>query len=252
MRLSIILICFWLASAAQAAEVHIVHCLKGCPTGAPASNDFIVRQIYALSTNDSTKFADWAAYLVTRETSATSKDLNRGWQADPFLDDDETLEPDDYKKAHNQINVDRGHLVPLASFAGTIFWRDTNFLSNITPQRSDLNQGAWVNLESAIRVLAHEQGEAYVLTGPLYESDESPLPEANETHRVPSGFWKVVANKSGKISAFIFDQELDRNANYCAQRKPLSDVETRSGLNLFPEAASDWMAGNLDTELGCN
>ena len=42
---------------------------------------------------------------------------------DKFLDDNETLEPSDYKKANADIKVDRGHMAPLASFANTIFWR---------------------------------------------------------------------------------------------------------------------------------
>jgi endonuclease G, mitochondrial len=84
-----------LASPAQAEnEVHIVHCLQGCPTGTPNSNDLVIRQIYALSSNDATKLADWVAYLITRETIGTSESLNRNWKKDPDLDDDETLEPD--------------------------------------------------------------------------------------------------------------------------------------------------------------
>ncbi len=85
-------------------------------------------------------------YRVTSETIGTSKSLNRDWEEDPFLEDSETLEPDDYKNAFNELKTDRGHQAPLASFAGTVFWRSTNILSNITPQKSDLNQGAWVAL----------------------------------------------------------------------------------------------------------
>ncbi len=37
------------ATAADNAEVHTFHCLHGCPAGAPATNDLIVREIYTLS-----------------------------------------------------------------------------------------------------------------------------------------------------------------------------------------------------------
>ncbi|MGO4408518.1 MULTISPECIES: hypothetical protein [unclassified Brevundimonas] len=43
------------------AEIHTFHCLHGCPMGASATNDLIVREIYTLSTNDRTKFADWVS-----------------------------------------------------------------------------------------------------------------------------------------------------------------------------------------------
>lgn len=238
-------------------EIHIVHCLMGCPIGAPATNDLVIRQIYALSSNDETKFADWAAYLVTRETMATSKDLDRNWQADPFLDDSETLEPDDYKGFNptgtpSDERRDRGHLVPLASFAGTVFWRDTNILSNITPQKANLNQGAWVDLELAVRELTWRIGEVWVVTGPLYESPEAGLQQANEPLTAPSGYWKVIADEHGKMTAFIFDQDLPRATAYCDQRQPLTAVEARSALNLFPRAPASWPTDSLDAALGCN
>ncbi|MFC3053275.1 DNA/RNA non-specific endonuclease [Kordiimonas pumila] len=242
-----------LSTTAFAGEIHIVHCLKGCPTGTPQSNDLIVREIFALSSNDTTKFADWVAYRVTSETIGTSKSLNRDWEADPLLDDAETLEPDDYKSAFGDLKTDRGHQAPLASFAGTVFWRSTNILSNITPQKSDLNQGAWVALESAVRDVAYKRKEIYVVTGPLYDPNENQmtLPKADETHTVPTGYFKVVATEAGAMTAFVFDQDTDRNANYCDHIKPLSDVETLSGLDIFPEASATWANGDLNSDLGC-
>lgn len=53
------------------------------------------------------------------------------------------------------------------------------------------------------------------------------------------------------MTAFIFDQDTDRNANYCDHIKTLADVESASGLDLFPQAAS-WPTGNLNEALGCN
>ena len=233
-------------------EIHIVHCLKGCPTGTPASNDLIVREIYALSSNDATKFADWVAYRVTSETMGTSKSLNRDWESDPLLDDDETLEPDDYKSAFRDLKTDRGHQAPLASFAGTVFWRSTNILSNITPQKSALNQGAWVDLESAIRNAAYERRMVYVITGPLYDPEENQmlLPESDEPHTVPTGYWKVIATKSGAVTAFIFDQDTPRDADYCDHIELLTEVEQQSGLDLFPRV-SGWPTSDLNSLLGC-
>lgn len=252
-RYGILALALAVSTARAESEIHIVHCLQGCPTGAPETNDLVIRQIYALSSNDETKFADWVAYLVTRETIGTSESLNRNWKKDPALEDEETLEPspDDYKGANKAIKIDRGHFAPLASFAGTVFWRDTNYLSNISPQRSDLNQGSWLDLESAERELAWNKGDVWVLTGPLYEIDEDPLPNADEPHKVPSGYWKVVSLEGGKMAGFVFDQELPRDANFCDQAKPLSEIERRSGLDLFPQAPASWGSEELGSDLGC-
>lgn len=226
------------AIPAMGQEVHHGMCLHGCPAGAPASNDIVVRDIYILSSNDATKFADWVAYVVTKSTIGPSKP--RTWKADPELSDDETLEPNDYYGAHATLSVDRGHQVPLASFSATTSWKTTNYLSNITPQKSALNQGAWKNLEGAVRDLAKMSGTeaVYIVTGPLYEQNMPQLPEADESHLVPSGYWKIVATETDgsiKIAAFIFDQETSRSADFCAEEfvTNVRAVEGRTELDFF-------------------
>ncbi len=103
-----------------AQELHHPLCLFGCPSETPLTNDLIIREIYVLSSNDTTKFADWVAYKITRETIGPGR--ARTWKADPMLADSETLEPADYKQAHALLDTDRGHQVPLASFSGTPHW----------------------------------------------------------------------------------------------------------------------------------
>jgi endonuclease G len=137
------------------------------------------------------------------------------WKAAPLLEDRETLEPDDYTDANAVLHTDRRHQVPLASFTGTPFWRDTNYLSNITPQKSDLNQGAWATLEGRVRDFARQPGVVgvYVMTGPLYERPMPELPRADEAHMVPSAYWKIIALPDGataKVTAFYFDQDTPR------------------------------------------
>ena len=58
----------FLTIPAGAQEPHADLCMYGCPSGSPATNDIIICDIYILSSNDSTKFADWVAYHVTKDT----------------------------------------------------------------------------------------------------------------------------------------------------------------------------------------
>lgn len=235
-----------------AQDLLVVHCLAGCPTGTPATNNLVVREIYALSNNDKTKFADWVAYRVTRETIGTSNSLARNWRSDRLLEEDHTLEEDDYKGANKELGTDMGHQAPLASFAGTRFWRVTNILSNITPQKSALNQGPWRYLEEAIRDAAYAKREVFVVTGPTYDTDEDSmeLPGADEPHRVPTGYFKVVADRTGRMAAFFFDQDVGRKNDYCSGITTLIEIEAASGLDIFPQE-SDWPNGSLEIELGC-
>jgi endonuclease G len=193
----------------------------------------IHRQSYVLSNNRRTKFADWVAYVIRPASFGPSR--HRVWRSDPDIPASETLEPDDYWGAHAGLGTDRGHLVPLAGCAGASEWWATNYLSNITPRKSALNRGPWAQLEQAIRKLATS----------------------------PSGFWKLAAiGPSDKMEAiaFIMDQALRRDVDYCAagQRVDLPSLERRTGLRLFPDlderafARVVKSAPSMRARLGCD
>jgi len=235
-------------------EIHCKHFFYGYPTGTPATNDLIIRDIYALSANDDTKFADWVAFRLDRKTMDRSIRTSRRWKADPWLDDDETLEPGDYRTAHAALGVDRGHQAPLASFKGSDDWRETNYLSNITPQRSDLNQGPWRNLEERVRRLVRK-GPVYVMTGPLYERTMPRLPQADETHRIPSGYWKIIATQAGRsadtirVAGFTFDQDTNRTDDVIDRLCSIDAIEAKTGLDFLPDLPDDWeerIEGSID------
>lgn len=243
---------FGLFAAAPASaddwKLHSFHCLDACPVGAPENADILVREIYTLSADPLTKMAVWVAYRVTPESIGPSK--TRVWAADPWLAPEERIEPEDYDDASAALKIDRGHQTPLAAFSGTTFWAQTNNLSNITPQSSELNQGPWQRLEAKETQLSRSANRAiYVLTGPLFEALMAPMPKADERHRVPSGYWKVVMTGDGRASAFIFGQNTPRNADYCTKRATLSEVELRARLMLRPWGLVQ--PANLDSELGC-
>jgi endonuclease G, mitochondrial len=222
-------------------EIHSDHWIGGYPLGMPESNDLIIRRIYALSNNDKTKFADWVAYKLTPVEVMGILDLHRKWKADPMLDETETLEPkpkaeDDYKGANKAHDYDRGHQAPLGSFKGSLWASETNFLSNITPQKADLNQGPWKNLEEAVRKFVKKGNTVWVMTGPIYKTDIAPLPNANETHKVPSAYWKIISTRSGnkiKATAFIMEQTTPRTALVSSKLKTIQEVQDESGLNFF-------------------
>lgn len=247
--MAVALACLAAPAPASDGELHTFHCLFGCPLGAPATNDTVVREIYTLSNNDLTKMADWVAYRVTPDSIGSSE--GRDWQRDPWLAADETLTPKGYDGASAALHVDRGHQAPLASFSGTPFAAETNVLSNITPQSSALNQGSWVRIEEQERDLARRLNTAvYVLTGPLFERLMRPLPRVAALHRVPSGYWKVVALADGRSTAFILDQAVPRGQDHCAARVSLTEMQLRSRLQLFPMIGRV-RTGPLDAELGC-
>ncbi len=216
-------------------EVHSKHWIFGIPQGSFPTNDLIIRDIYALSSNDTTKFADWVAYRLTPYEVVGTLDLARRWRADPWLINDETLEPDDYKQASKE-GYDRGHQAPLAAFKGSRYASQVNYLSNITPQKNKLNQGPWKILEEKVRNLARRGFIVWVITGPLYEREMKELPNADEPHYVPSGYWKIITLLQSKqllTVAFIMDQNTLRKSPLKDHIKTVRQVEDLTGLNFF-------------------
>ncbi|MGR3220050.1 MAG: DNA/RNA non-specific endonuclease [Candidatus Anammoxibacter sp.] len=249
----ILLLIFALNQAyAEPPETHNKHCLYGCPSGTPVTNNLIVRDIYALSSNDTTKFADWVAYRLDIATVFGDAKTKRNWKADPLLEEDETLEPPDYKNANAVLKTDRGHQAPLGSFKGTESWNKTNYLSNITPQKSNLNQGAWKRLEKKVRDIVGKGNIVYVMTGTLYENDILELPNVDEPCKVPSGYWKIVIvnNKHTdllKAASFIFSQDTPRSDKVFDHLTTINEIEKRSGLDFLrelPDNVEEKIEGN--------
>ena len=225
------------------AEIHCKHFIHGYPLGAPATNDLIIRDVYALSSNDQRKFADWVCYRLTPHEVMGSLDLDRKWINDPWLDPTETLEgkpssQDDYRGAHSAQSYDRGHQAPLASFKGSRSASQVNCYSNITPQKAGLNEGPWQRLEAMVRWLVKRYGSVWVMTGPLYESNMPALTNCDEAHTVPSGYWKIIVlddNGTTRVAAFIMGQDTPRGANVADKLCKISDVEQRSRLTFLWE-----------------
>ncbi len=206
-----------------------VHLPNGLPTGTPASNDLVVRDIYCLSSNDRTKFADWVAFRLDRETITGSSDQDREWEADPAIARAETLEPEDFRGAYKWGNYDRGHLAPLASFRGKN-WQQVNYLSNITPQKASLNRGAWKELEDYERDLVRDYGEVYVIVGTAYDNQPLSLINADEPNDIPDYFWRII-QYGNTIEAYLLPQDTPSGTDFRQGKTTVQEIERWTGLN---------------------
>lgn len=233
----------WWVEDSEGATFKSPHCVTSCPSFDGFTNNTLIhRADYVLSNNPFSKYADWVAYKVNRKNFGPSR--KRNWKADPDLPENETLEPEDYTGAHALLATDRGHQVPLASFSGTRHWKELNYLSNITPQASALNQGPWMRLESKVRELANKTGyDYYVMTGPVLSRNLPTLPNADEDTITPIAYWKIVVLKhNGKLyaAAFFLYQNAKRDANFCEAEVKVTSVEYWTGLS-FNLGDVEWL-----------
>lgn len=261
-RAILLLMCVVLACPAWAIpleKLQLEICPFGLPQGTKDGNDLVIRDIYVLSANPATKFADWVAYRLDPCSGRGASIDTQKWRADPLLAPENTLEDADFMESEEDKAkkvkkiYDRGHQAPLAAFKGGKSWYKTNYLSNITPQRIPLNQGPWEKLETAERNLALEE-VLFVITGTVYERPMPELKSADEKHVVPSGYWKVIVSGwPGKMRAvgFFLDQDTPRRALEAADAVPVNSIEARTGLRFFwrqSAAEESRLTGGIDQE----
>ena len=230
-----ILLCsifFLISFGTYAQNFKIGHCYKGCPSGGSEQNHLIVRPIYALSFNTQTKSADWVSYKVSPNSIGIASSLSRIPIIDQYVSD--TLLEDDFVGSES-VGLIRAQYVPLVDFAGTPYWNEVNYLTNLVARSSSLSQGAWYGLDWSIRNLVNRKGEVYVIAGPIYDLDpkmENLL--TDNSHRVPDRFFKIVVDSGGQVAGFIMDQTAPIHRHHCEMSASLEEIEELTEFDLFP------------------
>ena len=253
----------------SAQTVHIAHCMAGCPVNdggiLPDDSELIVRQLFVASINSRTGLSDWQAYRVLADSVGVASLLPRAWYEDSLvspnvasanvIDDGQQfvqalpIDAEERSYQLNEINIlseDQGRLVPMSSFAGTPYWSELNFLSNMAALPFELRAGSWSRLDQAINALANKTGEVFVVTGPIYDDRERVDDDALIN---PSAYFKVISTRYA-MSAFIFSSDVQQHVNFCDQLSTMEVVEGRSGLDLFPQRGNDF-TDTLHAQLGC-
>ncbi len=152
---------------------------------------------------------------------------------------------------------DRGHLAPnyaIAAVHGSGAQRDTFLMSNVSPQRPDLNRRLWQRLEEV--VIDHfvpRFGALQVITGPVF-----PASFIDNAFRrvglveVPSAFYKilVVPGERPRALAFLMPQTVQGNEPLDRYLVSIDEIEARTGLDFFPllpEAVERRLEGRVET-----
>lgn len=165
------------------------HLALGVPRDADPSDDvLLVKPEYALSYNGGRNEANWVAWrLVGPDFGAVPRHKGK------FLTDD-TLPAGLYRVTHEDYvgsGYDRGHLCRSEDRTSSVEANRATFLmTNILPQRHELNAGPWLRLEELSQHLAQRQGKAmYVVAGGIYDG---PVGSIGHGVAVPPSFFKVI------------------------------------------------------------
>lgn len=206
----------------------------------------LVKEYYVISHDSVRKVPEWVGYRLTQEDLQGDADRTDDFRPDPELPPGQRAELADYAGS----GLDRGHMAPAADFKrNRTAMSQTFFLSNMAPQRPNVNRRTWAALEDEIRELARSHGRIWVFTGPLYldaEGRPSEPPAFIGPNRVavPTHFFKAIlcehTDGTKGLFAFIMENRIDplpgSSLDYAVT---VDSVEVVSGLDLFSELPDD-------------
>lgn len=169
----------------------------------------------------------WSAEHLTRDHLEAAKDMTR---TNRFFEDDrlpagEGATLADYKRS----GFDRGHMSPAGNRWNAQAMAESFSLANIVPQNRENNQRLWAHIETAVRKLASQYGEAYVVTGPLFAGAQLQTIGATRV-LVPTQIYKVVYVPSQQLAFAIVADNADNNRY---DVRSVRDLEAQSGI-AFP------------------
>jgi endonuclease G, mitochondrial len=228
------------SSAANNPNLLLGNPSNAAPSVASAGNYLMVKPQYAMSYNSKTHTANWVSWQ-----------LNRSWlgaadRKNDFRPDDVLpaawykVRPGDYAGS----GYDRGHLAPSADRTRNDADNSSTFLmSNMVPQRSELNRGVWGDLEDYCRELVQQGKELYIVAGPV--GSQGAIGKV-EKITVPEKTWKVIAvlDRQGlglqgvtantrAIAVMVPNDASVKGKGWKSFRVSVKQVERETGLNFF-------------------
>ncbi|MCM2130149.1 DNA/RNA non-specific endonuclease [Larsenimonas rhizosphaerae] len=191
----------------------------------------------------------WVTYRLHRVKNPDSDPRPRGFRSDwrslwP-------IDSDDYTRS----GYDRGHMAPnyaMSVVHGRQAQLDTFLMTNVSPQRPDLNRKAWQRLEEVvIDHFVRRFGTVWVTTGPIFDSRITRMASLIE---VPDAFYKILivpgsVGNPPKALAFILPQTVKGNEPLDRFVVSIDEVERRTGLDFFsdlPDAIEVPLEGSVN------
>lgn len=186
---------------------------------------------FSLAYSEEHEQAAWVAYLLSRQHSLNAHERRNRFKADPGVTTS-SASPADYSNS----GYDRGHLAPAADFDyNKKALTETFYMSNISPQKPELNRGKWKELEEQVRSWATEYDSLWIVTGPVLEKGLKKI--GSNRVSVPKYFYKIILDPKEpevKIIGFLMpNSKNNKEIRYYAV--PVDSIEKVCRLDFFPQ-----------------
>lgn len=193
---------------------------------APADHRPFCRSFYALTYSTRLRNPVWTSYRLTRDMVRGADAIgrhSRRFRPQVGLLPTEQAHHDDYDTSR----FDRGHMTPDNDAPDRATQADTYVVSNIVPQISGFNGGLWAGLERSVHRLARNEGEVFIVTGPVFANSR---PATNGIAEPSDVFKAIFVPSRGFALAFISSNAHPTRCRIVA----IAEVERATGLDVFP------------------
>jgi DNA/RNA endonuclease G (NUC1) len=229
------------------------------PWGRPDCPQLLFHAEYVLCYDIERKAALWASYRL-EVADVVAADRVNAFRTDPRLPIEQNPSCDDYRGS----GFDRGHMVPRADMnRSVVALVNTFFLTNMTPQHPNVNQGAWARLEDWARAWATVSGGVHIISGSVFDDDDDEVPDAAMDARlsqgatgvaVPSHYYKIVIRETAPgqfeaIALLIPNQptgvpgpaasNVTQDDFLRVRIRSIAETRRRTGLDLLPAPPFD-------------
>ncbi|MEO6354862.1 MAG: DNA/RNA non-specific endonuclease [Burkholderiaceae bacterium] len=180
----------------------------------------------------------YSAEHLTRPNLEEAKMLSRrdSYHAESTLPVRDRAELSDY--AHS--GYDRGHMSPNADMPTRSAQAQSFTLANMVPQVHVNNAGVWAGIEAAVRQLAMEEGDLYVVTGPAFIGNA--ISRVGNV-LVPTHLWKMIYSPAQQ-RAGVYLITNDETHAYTAMS--VSQLQQLVGVNALPGVSQKIRDGGMD------
>ena len=153
-----------------------------------AQYEVLRNSAYVVGSSEKRRDPLWVAYHLKATSNHSAPPRPRG-----FLPDGRTaahIESRDYA----QSGYDRGHMCPnhaIGAHFGAAAQEETFLMSNVIPQKHELNAGIWEELEhQESDVYPNDYGEVWVIDGPVFHEPARTLDRSGVA--IPDACYKII------------------------------------------------------------
>lgn len=208
--------------------------------------NILINHGYVVGYSEDRRNPLWSAYMVSKVSG--NNEPFRFERTQFFFADTRSASAVDGRTFGNKY--DRGHMTPNFAIArqyGSLAQLETFFMTNICPQRDDLNQGPWQRLEQYVVDLTKKLEHVYVISGPIFGSDPTLTQNGPERRiQIPEAFFIILVDTDQEFSlrptikmiAYRFPQNTPRNADFTNRTAfgvSVNQIEAETKLDFFPE-----------------